>query len=180
MISYRDYGYRMIGDSASASRAEYVRRRYLGAAAPTLNLTAANYQTPGGTFQGETYVPAAAPAVRAPRTINLHLGPVTPPTPAPVLPAAVPTTRNIPLHLAPVVVASPQSVPTTTDTFSAPPDVTTVDATPADCPACPSCTGTALATGAGVALLMLGVGVATNMVKFKSMKPRRNPRRKRR
>lgn len=157
MISWRRYGYRMIGTCAigltAGDRAALARARYMGAPAPALNLTPANYRAPGTTsFQGETTVvtapppPPPAPAPAPPRRVlALHLGPTaTQPAPAPV-----------PVTIAPVRVlaASPMRA-----------------AAAPDCPTCEKCTSPLVAGGAGLALgalLMYVVGLATREQKKK-------------
>jgi hypothetical protein len=155
MISWRRYGYRMIGGA-------HARALRMGMGAPALTFTSANYRAPGTTsFQGESTTVVAPPPPAPKKSLALHLGPVVAATaPAPV--------KAIPLHLAPTVTAialTPDAVPvSTTDAFI--PPVVTVDAAtpPADCP---SCTGKVVAAGLGGGLLMYLVGLATREMKKK-------------
>ena len=159
MISWRGYGYRMIG--TADARAAYVRRRYLGAG-PLLNLGPGNVG-PGESLVGESAVanPAPAPA----HVISMHLH-TAPPASAPVklsfhlagrtltptLPTAVTASAPLPALPAPVV--------DTPDAAPAP------DAAP--CPTCPPIPIRAAAAGAvGGALLMYVVGLLTREAKKK-------------
>lgn len=150
MISFRRFGYRMIGQT-SLDRMEVTRARYLGDPAPLLNLGPST--APAGTFAGETFT--AAPRA-TPHTLTLHLGP----------PPAAPARHPLALHLGPqVTVSAPApAAPPPSDGDVLPP---TIVATP-DCPPCPTCTSPALAAGAGAlggALLMYVVGLATRETK---------------
>ena len=100
MISWRDYGYRMIGAGPAELRAEMVRARYMG---QTLDLSSSAYHRAGTTTSsGEsfTFTPAPPPPPPAPRrVIALRLGtsptraaaPVTAPAPtADAAPAPAP------------------------------------------------------------------------------------------
>jgi hypothetical protein len=169
LIPFRRYGYRMIGATAE-ERAEWGRRRYLGAAAaPILNLGPQNIAPAGGSFEGETYTAAPATPAATPHTLTLHLGPTTSPAPA---------GHPLTLHLSPQTTAV--SAPTTPAAASAPATTAaaaapTIVATPA-CPACPTCTSPALAAGAGAlggGLLMYFVGLATRETKPKRRANRR-------
>ena len=173
MISWRDYGSRMIG-AGGAARADFVRARYRGmGAGPLLNLGPQNVAPAGGSFAGETYTPG--PAI-VPHTLTLHLGPA--PRPAPAI-----TPHILTLHLATATAAVPAL------TVAVPPPPVPVSFTPVAAPApspllaqagglaCASCTGKAVAAGAGGfaagSLLMYLVGLSTREHKNKRRKNRR-------
>jgi len=146
MISWSRYGYRMIG--SADERAEYVRRRYMGAG---LNLNASNFNASAAPFVGEGSAPPP------PKVISFHLGPVKVATPPPK--------KIINFHLspppayvppAPAIVTAPAPMP---DAAAAPEPATFV------CPAVPLLP--ALGGMAGGALLMYLVGLAMREAKKK-------------
>jgi len=151
MISWRAYGYRMIG---AAERFEHQRARYM--AGPTLNLTPANFSTSAPAFVGEGSAPPA------PHVVAFHLPP-PPPPPAP---------KVVSFHLGPVSSAIPLaapavSLPAPAFAVSAPAPVA---ASSPDCPPCDACpSATAKVAGGFVAggLLMYFVGLATREHKNK-------------
>ena len=146
MISWRGYGYRMIG--TADARAAYVRRRYLGAG-PLLNLGPGNVG-PGESLVGESAVanPAPAPA----HVISMHLH-TAPPASAPVKLSFHLAGRTLTPTLPTAVTASaPPPLP------ALPAPVQTSDAgaydvpgTPPPCPTCPTIPVGAAAAGSPAA-----------------------------
>jgi len=171
LISFRRYGFRMIGAVSASERAAMARQRYMGAG-PLLNLGPGNLAPTGGALVGESYVPAPAKPV-----LSLHFGgrtltPPAPPPPSHVIVMHLGTSPALPPAL--VVTAPPPPVSSDGGSFNAP--------APADCPPCSPWTtpkkellSVGVAGGLAGGLLMYFVGLATREKK----KRRKNPRRRR-
>lgn len=144
MISWRRYGYRMIG---AADRAMLARARYMG---QSLDLSSSIYHRAGtSTTTGESTTYTTPPPPPAPHVIRLSLGPPhTAPAPAPVLPPPPPpVTMTTPVRA--IAQANPVCPP---------------------CDPCPAPPSQAMAWGGGAllgALIMYGVGLATREMKKK-------------
>ena len=162
MISFRDYGYRMIG--SAGERAENARRRYMGAG--PLNL-GPQYQTTSQPFVGEGSAPPPA------HVLAFHLGPppAAPPPPAHVIAFHLgPVTSAIPVAAVAVQPVAYTPPPASSDSADAPmPGLTP--------PTCPTCTKSAVVAGVasalGTGLLMYFVGLSTRERKAKRRRNRR-------
>lgn len=167
MLSFRRYGYRMIGAASVEDRFDYMRARSMGASAPAFGPL--SYAGPSGTLAGESFVPSPANLPPAPtpvkRQLNLHLGPAAPPPAAPA-----PVKKTLDLHLGPSITAAPATtdgaslVTTSSDGAALAP----APAAGATCPNCGEKMAVAAVVGAVAgSLLMYFVGLATRESKKK-------------